>query len=156
MSSDAKTDMVVVRVFDEQGKLTGPVRQPRVELTEAQWRERLDAEQFDVLRRKGTERPFTCSLLKNKADGAYVCAGCDLPLFTSGNKFNSGTGWPSYNTPIADENITSIEDRSHGMLRTEVVCTRCGGHLGHVFPDGPPPTGLRYCINGVSLKFVAK
>lgn len=146
--------MVLVRVFNQRGELAGPFESPPVERTEAQWREQLTPEQFRVLRSSGTERPFCGTLLDNKQAGVYCCVGCDLPLFTSAAKFNSGTGWPSFFQPIAAENVRELADHSHGMTRVEINCARCGGHLGHVFPDGPPPTRLRYCLNSESLRFV--
>jgi len=106
------------------------------------------------LREKGTERPFTSPLNDNKEEGIYVCAACDTPLFSSETKYESGSGWPSFFTPIGEKSVEEIVDNSHGMSRTEVVCRTCGGHLGHVFNDGPKPTGLRYCMNGVALKFI--
>ena len=121
-------------------------------MTEAEWRTKLTPAQFSVLRKHGTERPFTSPLNDEKRKGTFACAGCDLPLFSSDTKFDSGTGWPSFWQPLANA-IGSTEDRSLMMLRTEVHCNRCGGHQGHVFDDGPKPTGLRYCINGVSLSF---
>ncbi len=121
--------------------------------TEEEWRSTLAPEQFSVLRKHGTERAGTSPLDKNYADGTYVCAGCGLPLFTSNTKFNSGTGWPSFYVPIEGAVETTI-DQSLFMKRTEVHCQRCGGHLGHVFEDGPPPTGERYCMNGVALQFI--
>lgn len=123
-----------------------------VSKTEEEWRKTLTPEQFHVLRKHGTERAGTSPLDKNNADGTYVCAGCGSPLFTSSTKFNSGTGWPSFYEPIEGAIATSV-DRSLFMSRTEVHCRRCGGHLGHVFEDGPPPTGQRYCMNGVALEF---
>lgn len=122
--------------------------------TEAEWREILTPEQFQVLRKHGTERAHTSPLDKEYGSGTFVCAGCDLPLFISTTKFNSRTGWPSFSDPIAGAVDTTV-DRALFMTRTEVHCHRCGGHLGHVFDDGPAPTGQRYCMNGVSLKFVA-
>jgi peptide-methionine (R)-S-oxide reductase len=121
--------------------------------SEGEWRKVLSAEQFAVLRKHGTERPWTSPLNKEYGRGTYVCAGCELPLFASDTKFDSGTGWPSFWAPLAGAIGTSV-DSSFFMRRTEVHCRRCGGHLGHVFDDGPKPTGLRYCINGVSLKFI--
>ncbi|PLZ98375.1 peptide-methionine (R)-S-oxide reductase [Fischerella thermalis CCMEE 5268] len=123
--------------------------------TEEEWRKTLTPEQFRVLRKHGTERAGTSPLDKNYADGTYVCAGCGQPLFTSETKFNSGTGWPSFYAPIEGAIGTTV-DRSFFMTRIEVHCSRCGGHLGHVFEDGPAPTGQRYCINGIAMEFVPK
>jgi peptide-methionine (R)-S-oxide reductase len=120
--------------------------------TDAEWRALLTPEQYDVMRGHGTERPGSCALNHEKRAGEFFCAGCDQPLFRSGEKFESGTGWPSFFDPLPGA-LGSRTDRTYGMIRTEVHCSRCGSHLGHVFPDGPPPTGLRYCINGVALKF---
>lgn len=124
-------------------------------LSDAEWRSRLTPEEYEVLRGRGTERPHTGCFVATKTPGVYVCAGCALPLFRSGDKFESGTGWPSFTQAISEEALVSIEDRSHGMRRVEVRCARCDGHLGHVFPDGPPPTHARYCINSVSMRHVA-
>jgi peptide-methionine (R)-S-oxide reductase len=121
--------------------------------TEEEWKKLLTPEQFHVLRKHGTERAFTSPLDKQYGPGIYNCAGCDLPLFTSTTKFDSGTGWPSFYKPL-DNAIGTTVDKSFFMTRTEVHCRRCGGHLGHVFDDGPKPTGLRYCMNGVALKFI--
>lgn len=125
---------------------------PKITHTDAEWRKLLTPEQFEVLRGHGTERPGSCALLTEKRPGLFSCVGCKQPLFETRLKFESGTGWPSFNQPIAGAVETSV-DRSYGMARTEVHCATCGGHLGHVFDDGPPPTSLRYCINGVALTF---
>jgi len=126
----------------------------KMNLTDAQWRERLTPEQYAILRQKGTERAFTGQYDKNKAAGEYVCAGCGQPLFESDAKFESGCGWPSFVRPAETGAVEESSDLSHGMDRTEVVCSRCDGHLGHVFPDGPRDQGgLRYCINSASLDF---
>jgi len=120
---------------------------------DSEWKKILSDEQYHVLREKGTERAFTGKLYENREEGMYYCAGCGNPVFSSETKFDSGTGWPSFYAPVSDKNIDLEEDKSFGMRRTEVVCSRCGGHLGHVFDDGPDPTGLRYCINSCSLSF---
>ncbi len=124
-------------------------------LSDAEWRQRLNPAQFDVLRKHGTERAWTSPLDREKRKGTFACAGCDLPLFSSGTKFDSGTGWPSFYQPLTNA-IGTKTDRSLFMSRTEVHCSRCIGHLGHVFNDGPKPTGLRYCMNGVAMKFTAE
>jgi peptide-methionine (R)-S-oxide reductase len=126
----------------------------RLELSDDEWKQRLTPDEYRVLRKHGTEAPWVGCFLGTKEKGTYVCAGCGNALFKSGEKFESGTGWPSFTQPITPTAISSHEDRSYGMTRTEVRCARCDGHLGHVFPDGPPPTGLRYCINSVSMKHV--
>ncbi len=123
-------------------------------LSDEEWRARLSPEAYQVLRRHGTERPGSGCFLGTHEPGTYVCAGCGTPLFASGEKFESGTGWPSFTRPIAPENLTTIEDHAYGMVRTEVRCAGCDGHLGHVFPDGPPPTGQRYCMNSVAMRHV--
>jgi methionine-R-sulfoxide reductase len=142
-----------VKVFDRQGRLVGPVESPRVVKSDAEWRAQLSAEQFAIARGKGTERPYCGTLLDNRREGVYGCVCCGLPLFASGAKFHSGTGWPSFFQPVAEENVATHEDVSFGMVRTEILCTRCDAHLGHVFEDGPRPTGLRFCVNSESLVF---
>ncbi len=124
--------------------------------SEEEWKKILPPERYHILRQKGTEIPFTGKLLNNKMAGTYKCAGCGQPLFSSETKFDSGSGWPSFSAPISEENVDRRSDRSMFMSRTEVLCSRCGGHLGHVFDDGPKPTGLRYCINSGSLDFEEK
>ncbi len=126
----------------------------KLELTDEEWRRRLTPEEYRVLRGHGTEPPGSGCFLGTLEPGIYACAGCGNPLFRSGEKFESGTGWPSFTEPLSDQAIAEYQDHSFGMVRTEVRCARCDGHLGHVFPDGPPPTGLRYCINSVSMKHV--
>ena len=145
--------MVQIRVFNKAGQLVGPIEVPKLTLSEDEWRRRLTPEQYGILRCSDTERPFCGTLLDNKKKGVYACAGCGLPLFSSDSKFNSGTGWPSFFQSIARENVSEKPDHSHGRTRTEINCARCDGHLGHVFPDGPPPTGQRFCLNSESLQF---
>lgn len=128
----------------------------KVVKTEAEWRQELTPEQFRITREKGTERPFRNEYCQSTADGIYACVCCDQPLFDSRAKFDSGTGWPSYFQPVFEENVSTRTDRSLIEVRTEVLCSRCDAHLGHVFPDGPAPTGLRYCMNAVALKLVPR
>ena len=124
----------------------------KLELTEEQWQQRLTPEEFRVLRRRGTEQANTGCFVGTHAPGTYVCAGCGNPLFASGEKFESGTGWPSFTKPIGPDAVITREDNSHGMRRAEVICAKCDGHLGHVFSDGPPPARQRYCMNSVAMK----
>lgn len=142
-----------VKVYNAGGQLVGPVEVAAVVKSDAEWRAQLTASQFEVARGKGTERPFCGTLLDNKRDGVYSCICCRLPLFASSGKFDSGTGWPSFFRPVAEENVITHADRAYGMVRTEILCARCDCHLGHVFPDGPQPTGLRFCVNSDSLTF---
>ncbi len=145
-----------VKVFNAQGKLVGPIDATKIVKSDAEWKAQLTAEQFKIARNKGTEAPFCGTLLDNKTEGVYSCICCGLPLFASSGKFDSGTGWPSFFAPVAEENVITHEDRAWGMVRTEILCARCDCHLGHVFPDGPRPTGLRFCVNSDSLAFTAQ
>jgi methionine-R-sulfoxide reductase len=147
--------MVKVSVYNRAGELV-PVETAKVVKSDAEWKKQLTPEQYQIARGKGTERPFCGNLLDNKKDGVYTCVCCGLPLFASGAKFNSGTGWPSFFQPVADGNVVEHADHGYGMVRTEILCGRCDGHLGHVFDDGPRPTGLRFCVNSESLSFTPK
>jgi peptide-methionine (R)-S-oxide reductase len=143
---------------NKKGKVQvkAPEKNYTVTKTDAEWRKQLTPLQFDVTRRKGTERPYTGNTWDNHKEGIYQCIACDQPLFNSSAKFESGTGWPSFFQPMSPKYLEELTDKSHGMSRTEVNCSRCGSHLGHVFDDGPKPTGLRYCMNSASMKFIAK
>jgi len=152
-SSDQK---ITVRLVGPDGKLTPPVSVAKVQKTDEEWRKQLTPEQYRISRGKGTEPAFCGTLLDNHREGIYHCVSCGLPLFASDAKFNSGTGWPSFFQPVAKENIMTRQDDSDGMRRTEILCARCGAHLGHVFDDGPAQTGLRFCLNSAALTFVDK
>lgn len=143
-------DSIVPPQYDAQKRLV------KITKPASEWKRLLNEQEFYVLREEGTERAFSGDLWKNHAHGTYICRGCGLPLFSSDTKFESGTGWPSFWKPLKPEYVTENKDNGYGMVRVEVECARCGGHLGHVFDDGPRPTGLRYCMNSVSMDFVAQ
>jgi methionine-R-sulfoxide reductase len=146
---------VEVRLLNEAGELTPKQLVPKVVKPDEEWRRQLTPEQFQIARGKGTERAFCGVFFDHHQPGLYSCVCCALPLFTASAKFDSGTGWPSFFQPIATENVATHTDLSHGMRRVEILCARCDAHLGHVFEDGPKPTGLRYCLNSASLVFAA-
>ena len=155
VAEESAAPTVNVVLLDQNGKNLPARPMEKVIKTDAEWRAQLgNGEVYEVARGKGTERPFCGAFHDSKESGTYFCVCCDLPLFRSDAKFDSGTGWPSFFQPVASENVVTEADRSHGMVREEILCARCDAHLGHVFTDGPPPTRLRYCVNSVSLKFV--
>ena len=149
----AGKETVKVKVFNAKGELVGPIEMPKIVKTDDQWKALLTPQQYAIARAKGTEPAFCGNLLDNHQQGVYSCICCRLPLFASNSKFDSGTGWPSFFQPVAAENVAEHADHSYGMDRTEILCARCDGHIGHVFDDGPRPTGLRFCTNSESLFF---
>ena len=153
-AAETKAGTVTIVEFSKTGERQGEAAVPKVVKSESEWKQQLSPEEFEVTRHEGTERAFTGQYWDLHEQGIYRCVCCGTALFNSDTKFESGTGWPSFSGPIAGENVTTIEDRSFGMRRIAVSCRRCDAHLGHVFPDGPRPTGQRYCMNSASLRFV--